>query len=72
MDSFSDLIGSLGGSAAVSRGINERQGTVRQWRLRNSIPPEYWPRIVSFAKDHQKPEVTLEVLVNLAQAKAAA
>ena len=24
-------------------------GTVRQWRNRNSIPPEYWPAIINAA-----------------------
>jgi hypothetical protein len=72
MKSFGDVIDKLGGSAALARAINERDGTIRQWRQRDSIPPEYWSRIVSFAKKQEKDKVTIEALADLASRRRAA
>jgi hypothetical protein len=69
MDTFSDLISDLGGSAAVANRIGLPAGHVRQWRKRNSIPPHYWHDIVDVAKKQGKREVTVTALVDLAKAR---
>lgn len=34
--------------------IEEQGVTVRQWRNRGSIPPQYWPKIIAAAKERGK------------------
>lgn len=45
-----DLIEQLGGGAVVAAGIRELPVTVRAWKPRNKIPPEYWPKVIEFAE----------------------
>lgn len=40
---------------ALATDIGERGVTVRQWRNRRNIPPQYWPKIIAAAA--QKGEV---------------
>jgi hypothetical protein len=69
METFADIIDTLGGSAAVARGIGLLPGTVRQMRRRGRIPPEYWPSLVDFAASRGVVNVTLIVLADLAARK---
>lgn len=61
----SSLIKSLGGAAAVARGIGlpaEVGGLrVRAWARREVIPGQYWAAIAAYAQ-MRGAEVTLEVL----------
>jgi hypothetical protein len=41
----------------------------RKWAYRDSIPPEYWLRIVSQAKREGHPGVTLGLMAKLSAAK---
>ncbi len=66
MDTFTSVIDTLGGSAVVARGIKANPGTIRQQRLRDSVPPEYWPRLVAFAVEQGRDDVTLAKLAELA------
>lgn len=70
MDRFSDVIEELGGSAVLGRAIRQKDGTVRQWRLRDNIPPEYWPSIISYAKARGNREITAASLADLAARRA--
>jgi hypothetical protein len=72
MKSFSQIIDDLGGSAVLGRAIRQKDGTVRQWRLRDNIPPEYWPSIVSYAKASGKRDITAASLADLAAQRAKA
>ena len=50
MDHIADhngLIEALGGGAAVAEILGEKAVTVRAWKPRNRIPPEYWERILA-------------------------
>jgi hypothetical protein len=69
MDTFSAVIDTLGGSATLSKAIQQEPGTVRQWRFRDNIPPEYWPGIVSYAKRRGKGGITAATLAELAASK---
>lgn len=41
-------------AAALGADIGEDDGKVRQWRNRNSIPPDYWRRIIAAAAANGK------------------
>lgn len=38
-----------GNAEAMATDIGEQGVTVRQWRNRGNIPPQYWPRIIAEA-----------------------
>lgn len=38
-----------GNAEAMAADIGEQGVTVRQWRNRGNIPPQYWPKIVDAA-----------------------
>lgn len=38
-----------GNAEAMAADIGELGVTVRQWRNRNNIPPQYWPKIIEAA-----------------------
>jgi hypothetical protein len=40
-----------GNAEAMAADIGELGVTVRQWRNRNNIPPQYWPKIIEAAAD---------------------
>jgi len=40
-----------GNAEALAADIGESGVTVRQWRNRGNIPPQYWPRIMKVAAD---------------------
>jgi hypothetical protein len=45
-----DLIDRLGGPTEVSRHLGRPFQTVRFWRRRSNIPPEYWPEVLDLAR----------------------
>ena len=46
----SDLITQLGGPAKVASALGiDNDVNVRAWKMRNRIPPEYWPAMISMA-----------------------
>lgn len=67
MTTFASIIDDLGGGAAVARAIGEEPGTVRQWKGRNSIPADRWPRIVRLAGEKGEDAITYEHLAKLAK-----
>lgn len=69
MQSVSDIFEDLGGPAAVSRMLDVNPSTASEMKRRGSIPPEYWPRLVSEAGRAGLESITYE---NLALAHAAA
>jgi hypothetical protein len=48
---------------AADHGV--KYGTAKQWRRRNSIPPERWLETIKLAKDKGIPDVTHKVLHDL-------
>lgn len=43
------LIHELGGPPKVATGLGIESINVRQWRMRNRIPPEHWARLIEMA-----------------------
>lgn len=61
------IIASLGGTGAVADGLGESMSTVSGWRTRpRGIPAERWSAVVRMASKAGKPEITLEVLAEVA------
>lgn len=46
MQSFSQIIDTLGGPSEAARKLGTSQQNAWQMKDRNSIPPKYWPRII--------------------------
>ena len=67
MPTFSSIIDSFGGPAqfAVALGITANHAGVM--KARNSIPPEYWSRLVAAAAERGIDGVTLEALAAFAE-----
>lgn len=70
MKSVSDVIDALGGVTAASTALKLPLGTVSAWKTRNSIPFEYWDRIVAIAKRRGEGDLTFEALAGIAKAIA--
>jgi hypothetical protein len=66
MDSFRDVVNCWESAEQLAADLKEKGVTVRQWRNRDSIPPEYWPRLVVAATGRGFSDVTLELLAALA------
>lgn len=50
MSSLAPIYAPWGGNAeAMAADISEKPVTVRQWRGRGSIPPQYWRKIIAAA-----------------------
>jgi hypothetical protein len=62
MQSFAAVIDAFPSAEALGDAIGVPGGTVRQWRLRDSIPPEYWPRVVEAATAAKIDGLTVEKL----------
>jgi hypothetical protein len=44
INSAADVVDCLGGSTKLARLLDEKQGTVGQWKMRNKLPPHrYFP-----------------------------
>lgn len=51
--------------AAFARSVGVSDGAAQQWRLRESIPPEYWPNVVSAAEAAGVHGITIESLLSM-------
>jgi hypothetical protein len=59
----SDLIAKLGGPSKVAIAIGiGNDVNVRAWKMRNRIPPEYWPAMIGIA-DGEEFSVTADWLM---------
>ncbi|MEM6413178.1 MAG: hypothetical protein AAF720_00790 [Pseudomonadota bacterium] len=65
ISSFSDVVMAFG-DAALADGIGARPHQPRDWRIRNNIPSEWWLPIEAFAKQNNRPDITLSKLAVLA------
>jgi hypothetical protein len=66
MDTFSSIIDAFGGPARFAGAINISANHAGVMKARDSIPPEYWPRVVKAADIYGKPEITFEALALIA------
>lgn len=66
MRSVPCLIDALGGSSKVTELLGLRAPTtVASWKSRQSIPPDYWPRIIDAARQCGLEGVTSDKLLEL-------
>jgi hypothetical protein len=64
--SFRDVIGRWPTTRAFARDAGCSPTLVRQWRHRDSVPAQYWPRIVEGAGRRGIASVDLKLLAQLA------
>lgn len=62
----SDIIGLWPSNDDLALDIDEKPGTVRKWRQRNSIPADKWLSVVRAARRRGLAGVTLELLAKIA------
>lgn len=72
MQSFADIIDLWPTATELAAELGEKEGTVRQWKNRNSIPADRWPAIVGASARRGFRQVTYEILAAIAAAKKAA
>lgn len=70
MRSFSAIISSLGGAAALARKLGEKDVTVRAWALRESVPSAYWVQIEEIARELGQIDITVTSLAVLKARRA--
>lgn len=70
MKSFADVIALWDTATDLAREIGQKAGTVRQWRNRGAIPPEYWQAVIAAAVRCGKDGVTAEALTAMVPAAA--
>jgi hypothetical protein len=64
--SFTDVLNSWGNMAFLAAEMGQQDGTVRKWRQRNYIPPEYWQTLLKVAKRHRIRHITADRLIRIA------
>lgn len=72
MRDFRDVIEAWPSRADLAADTGARYGTVKQWWRRNSIPPEYWARLVTAARQRRIQGVIEARLAALAEQRSAA
>lgn len=64
---WGSIIDDIGGTKGVAEALGEAASTVSGWRSRpGGIPGKRWSAVVKLAIDAGKPEITLEVLAEVA------
>lgn len=69
INSFTDVIRLWPKPKALAALIDERPGTVRQWVIRDTIPSDKFPAVVNAAAEWHFPQVTMDLLKQLHQAR---
>jgi hypothetical protein len=67
----SEVIEKLDGSTIVAARLGLPATTVASWKIRGSIPPEYWLKLTRLAAEKGVAEITLASLAEMAQARTA-
>ena len=65
MHTIGDLIEKFGGSTKFAAIIGKNPSTASEMKRRGSIPVEYWPAVLSAARECGFKEVTIEKLMEL-------
>jgi hypothetical protein len=71
LPSFRDVIGRWPNTRAFARDVGCSPTLVRQWRHRDFVPAQYWPRIVEGAARRGIVLVDLKLLAQLAARRRA-
>ena len=49
--------------AVFARLVGVSEGAAQQWRRRDSIPPEYWPKVVKAANEQGLHNISIDALL---------
>lgn len=71
MQSFTEVISRLGGPDVVAPILKAKVDTVRKMAWRNSVPSDYWPSLIDFARDQRVAGVTYARLAKLKKPRKA-
>lgn len=71
MNSFSDVIDALGGTAKFASAVGMKPNTAKMAKARDSISPSWWPAVVKAAEERGE-DITLERLAALAAERRSA
>jgi hypothetical protein len=66
MNSNQEILGAWPSLNSVAGDLGQRPGTVRMWKARDVIPPEFWEDLVAASIRRGIAGVTLELLARLA------
>lgn len=69
MDTFTSLIGQWPTKSVLANDCRVDYGVVHQWGLRDSIPADYWPDVVTSARKNKIEGVSLKSLNELKRKK---
>lgn len=67
MQSFSDVIRLWPSRGDLAADCCVPYGHVQQWERRDSIPPQYWPRLIEAAKARRFRGINADKLMSLAK-----
>lgn len=62
METASQIIEALGGTARVSAACQTTESAVSNWKARNRIPADRWPTMIRMATAAGLQEITLDLL----------
>ena len=72
VNSFTDVIDALGGTAKFARAVGMKPNTAKMAKARDSISPGWWPAVVKAAEEAGRLDITAEKLMALAADRRAA
>lgn len=62
METASQIVDALGGTARVSAACQTTESAVSNWRARNRIPADRWPAVLRLAASVGNADITLDFL----------
>lgn len=71
VNSFTDVIDALGGTAKFARAVGMKPNTAKMAKARDSISPGWWPAVVEAAKEAGRDDITSDRLIALAAQRRA-
>ena len=66
MNTFRDVIDCWQSNQILADDIGEKLGTVRKWRVRDSIPPDKWEAVIDMARRRRIKGITAQLFIRLA------
>jgi hypothetical protein len=72
VNSFTDVIDALGGTAKFARAVGMKPNTAKMAKARGSISPAWWTAVAGAAVTVERHDITVEKLAELAARRRAA
>lgn len=70
MQTFADVLALWPSLSELATDLGVPYGVAKQWRMRNSIPAEYWQALTAAARDRGIEGITADVLADIAARRA--